>query len=1120
MTEWDRLPERFRAKQVLAKGPQSGALIADDILIGAPVFVRIVPARWLGDDMGECLLNTQRQLDDAGPGPGVDIPKLELSCAGRVAFISRRYVTGQTFDEWIAGPARHLGEFLDVGVAAVRALSFLHARGIAHCNVKPSNLVVAGETVALVDHGMGRLSSICDYKQHVASDPVTVSPPESSADDMTRLGTLLFAAFERVSAADRPDATAFGQQLHALVRMALGRLAGFESGYNMLAAAVRDLDALAAACRSGTLAGVSIGSDDVRGDLGPAAFAARPAEWQKLTRALELARSEGAQSVLVEGPAGIGKTRLLQEFTRWAEAEHGALTVYVKNEPAAASRPHALLSGLLGALRRYQSDEPGKGTGGLPRVAWADGLAGDGDTPLAGVPRTDEVARKLAATLGEIATAERPIVVIIDDCHFARHEDVLLLRSLAELTPTISRGLVLVFVHRTADGPSWDTAVATEHVIEVASLRPDAVRSILMSMAGRVDHAVVDRIIAWAAGSPLHAQNAIRFFVDNGAVVPGPGGWTSKGPLPVPPTVLTERVRSLPPAPGSIIKVAAIIGFRGRMDILACASGTSAAACRSVVAELARRGLLHEYPDRPFGQGAGEAMMFVFAHDTVRDAALVNDTDVALAKIHHQVARAMIELGHADEFDLAFHLAKSGDLSAAYPHAVAAARTARRRYSLGTAREYYQLALSVRVTRDLLHEMGEVLMLDGCYAEAVSALKESLALCAATDIIEQARISRLLGETHFKAGQLEQAEHCFLRALTVLGESIPRTDLGFGVAACAEVLILWLADRAPRLTADRDVAHRELKAAIFGNLSYCWFFHNSIKVSWAQAREMATVRHCAPDAPERCHAYATHAVLCGAMLGRPRRAARYGKRALAIRARHDDEWGQAHALHLYGAALTMSGQYEAAIGLLSKAVERFDRTADRWEAHTSRWHRTLALYRLGNTEGAREEAENVRRLADAIGDRQAALIAGSLHALACDGDGVDDGQMADPHSDYDVHSAISHVLGRAIGLLGAERLVDASDVLDQAASAIRRRRLLNAYVAPVLPWRATVARWRAETSPPRSIRSKRWAALAVWRSVVAVAASMVYRTEREHATSEIRHAASVLSHAFLSRAAT
>jgi tRNA A-37 threonylcarbamoyl transferase component Bud32/tetratricopeptide (TPR) repeat protein len=1108
MTAWRGLPDRFRTRQVIAKGPQSGVLLADDLSNRSLVLVRVLPARWLGTDLTEHLEDAARRLVAAESILGVVVPRLEISRSGRVAFIVRQFVRGQTLAECVDGSDQGVATYLEVATSAVRGMCFLHAAGITHGNIKASNLVLCSRGVALLDYGLAPLSALLDFKDQFPAEP-PASAAESQTADIAAMGALLCKTFERILTRAQATASSSHYELNVLARMVLRRLAGFDGCYDVLEAAVQDLEHLVVAYHSGELDGVSIGAHDVRRALGQAVFVARPYEWQQLTEALERSATERAQSLYVEGPAGIGKTRLLREFARWAQAERGARLIYVKNEQAVASRPHAVRSALVHALRPPHERQD------FSTVAPDDGAGADG-TQIPDAVRTDEAARRVAVRLGELAVASQPLLVVVDDCHFAHHEDLQLLRRLATLTPTIGRDVVLMFASRGVSNSVVESpAIETDRIIRMVSMQPDGVRSILTSMAGKLDDHVVEEVISWAQGNPLHAENAIHFLVDNGSVIPGPQGWARHGHLPVPPDVLTRRVGSLPPALRSILKVAAVIGFRGRIDILARAAGASPGWCNATLGELARRGLVHVQTSP--GVTNGESAVFAFAHDTVRDVALADDEGPELSEIHRRVAHSLLDQGCNDEFDLAFHLARGGDPEAAYPHAVAAARIARSRYSLDTACEYYELALSVRTTYELLRELGEALMLEGRYPAAIDALRQALAWCPGSDTVAEAEVLRLLGETLFKSSRQKQAEHCLLAALRALDERVPRTDFGFVVALAAQVIRLSRVGRMTIRHRSRTSESAGLKSAIFGNLAYCWFFQNSVRAMWAQARQMAMARACAVGGPERAHACATHAVLSSAQLGLGRRGARYGERALSIRARQGDEWGEAHALHLCGVALVASGESRRALDLLTAAAERFDRTADRWEAHTSRWHRALALYQLGEREAACQEAAAAGEMAEAISDRQTSVIAFTFNALA--GSGETEKPQPVPQDDFDGMTTVLYLLGRAVVRLEANDLTAAGEVLDQATSEIRRRRLINTYVAPVLSWRATVTRWRAESEPSGSSAARRWAVRAAMRAIVAAAVSVVYRTERVQALGEMGRAPGVIRHAFIRQGA-
>ncbi|GAA5117882.1 AAA family ATPase [Haloechinothrix salitolerans] len=1100
----DRLPDKFRTTQVLAKGHESGLLLADDLDAGVPVLVRIVPARSCSAELSRYFRYAASKLRTTQLESGILVPEISISRVGRIAFISRPYVLGKTFDEWFVDSIPNMHSFLAVSIDIVRALKTLHMLGIAHENIKGTNFILGTEKVALVDYGITRLSGVLDYKEQNTISPIF----GTYADDTARLSAVLLNAFERVSAVDVSTRTLFHQHVNMTLRAVLGRLAGIDGSYNQLSAAVRDLETLREAVRSGSLRGVSVGHDDTRDELTYPTFVARPKEWHKLTIALDNARDLRSQSVWVDGRVGAGKTRLAMQFARWVEAEQNGKIIYLKSTPDVALRPHALIARLVWNLRDNTTIDK-------DLLDWVDGIAGDDDRQRTPTLDIEVIAREVATSLGRLANSDRPVVVIIDDCQFARQEDTRFLGHVIRSSYLIGRGVLFTLVSRSPEANvSGNALFEPDHVIRVEPLSSSAMRRMLLSMTGKIDNSVVQAVVKWARGSPLLAQNVIRFFIDNGAVVPGPEGWRARRVLPVPPSVLSTRLRSVPIHIRSILRVAAVIGFRGSVDLLARASDTSQIACRQAISELSRHDLLHEDPQGPSTHRT--ALMFRFSHDTVRDELLTMNTAPPLAIVHGDVARAMVELGDTDAFALAFHLARSGDFASAHPYAIKAARNARNRYSLDTARKYYEIALSARTRYDLLYEMGEVLMLDGSYADALATFKRSVGECPDRNVVAKARVVRLIGETHFKLGELHHAEQYFLQALSMLGERPPRSDYRFAMEVVKELAgwpFGWLSLLRRRF-GERDLENTKLKATIYGNLTYCWWFYNSIRGVWAQTREMSAARNCADDSPERAHAYSTHAVICAALVGLTRRAVRYGERACLIRSHHEDKWGDAHAMHLYGVALVVSADYQHGLEFLTTAIDYFDRTGDRWEVNTARWHRAYAMYRLGDADGARIEADRVARSANAIGDRQAATIAHYISILASDGEDANDSPVADVHSDYDSQSFVSYLLGHALKLLGQDEIEAASDVLDQAALEMRRRRMMNAYVAPVVSWRVTVARWRAETSPPGSTSARRWAFHAIRRISIALMIGAAYRTEREHVRHEVRQLGSIVRHSY------
>ncbi|MEU2232076.1 AAA family ATPase [Streptomyces vietnamensis] len=178
-------------------------------------------------------------------------------------------------------------------------------------------------------------------------------------------------------------------------------------------------------------------------------FVGRAGELTALTEALSRGSAGEPQALLIGGEAGVGKTRLIEEFLDTAREQDAVVALGGCVELGADGLPFAPFSAALRALRRRLPDE---------LTAAADGHEGElarllpelGDPGSHEPSDEDSTARlfELTVRLLERLAADRTIVLVLEDLHWAdastRHLFTYLLR-------TLRRGRIVVVASYRAD---------------------------------------------------------------------------------------------------------------------------------------------------------------------------------------------------------------------------------------------------------------------------------------------------------------------------------------------------------------------------------------------------------------------------------------------------------------------------------------------------------------------------------------------------------------------------------------------------------------------------------------------------------------------------------------------
>ncbi|MGY1773087.1 BTAD domain-containing putative transcriptional regulator [Blastococcus sp. SYSU D00813] len=395
----------------------------------------------------------------------------------------------------------------------------------------------------------------------------------------------------------------------------------------------------------------------------------REAELARLTEVLAGAAAGRPSFASLIGEPGIGKSRLAAELA--ARAAAGGTRVLVgrcsQDEGAPPLWPWAAV------------------LAGLPDVPAPEAAAEPGTDPQAERFRTwDAICRRLLA-----AAARQPLLVVLDDLHWA---DASSLRVLRHLVATAETGrLALVATWRPHPEPTGPLAEVAEALARRHALRLE-LAGLPAEDSARLVAAVAGTAPAGGTGELLHRRtDGNPFFLVEYARLVGEGGAVTGAELPAGVSdVLGRRLAGLPEPALAAVRAAAVLGREVRLPRLAALLGTDEDAVLDALDPALAAGLLTE-------DGVDR---FRFAHALVRDAAYATLPLSRRARLHARAAEAA-EDDPADPqatAEAARHWLAAGPAAAgrAWPAAVAAARAAMDVHAHEEARDLLVEALRVQ----------------------------------------------------------------------------------------------------------------------------------------------------------------------------------------------------------------------------------------------------------------------------------------------------------------------------------------------------------------------------------------------------------------------------------------
>nr|WP_255396761.1 BTAD domain-containing putative transcriptional regulator [Mycobacterium sp. 852002-51613_SCH5001154] len=510
---------------------------------------------------------------------------------------------------------------------------------------------------------------------------------------------------------------------------------------------------------------------------GPGPFVGRGHELERLSSAWQTALAGGTNAMLIAGEPGVGKTRLAGEWSRQAY-ELGALVIYGRcdEDLGAPYQPFAealrslvpcLAAGGLRGLRGVEAL--------LTLVPGLADLLPDLAAPTRADPDTERYALfDAVVALLAMASASAPVVLILDDLHWAAKPTLLLLRHLLRFGEHAR--MQIIGTYRSTDLDRSHPLAAmladlhrdgTANRLSLSGLDEDDVTA-YVAEAGYNDEELARALASVTGGNPFFLIEALRHVDESG------GRWDQSTLPQGVREAVSRRLSRLPAQANKALAAAAVVGSRFALDLVERVVEEDLV---DAFDEACKAGIVIEEPGGRYR----------FNHAIVRQSLLAELPSVRRMRLHQRIATTLeSEAGPDDELlaELAYHYfecAWAGNAAKAVEYCRRAADQAMARLAYEGAADLYDRALHA------LEEIDEELP-DRDDQAAALLIARCEALLAAGDVASASDAVAQLQTATVDSAQLAAWATCFDGQLSMLTHPERLDDVAAAVGAAAEEL--------------------------------------------------------------------------------------------------------------------------------------------------------------------------------------------------------------------------------------------------------------------------------------------------------------------------------------------
>lgn len=756
------LLSRYQVDSEISRGGLGIVYRGHDLLLDRDIAIKVINTKSFGSEGNTRLIQEARVIAHLNH-PNI-VAVYDAGEADDITFVIMELVEGNSLHN---RPPKDLKELVSISCDICAGLEHAHQQGVVHRDLKPENIMISPDgRVRIMDFGLARsISSRLTSEGTIIGTVFYMAPEQALGEavdkrvDLYALGVMLYElSTGRLPFSSDDPLAVITQHIHMppvppcainpdlpspLETLILQLMSKRPEGRPSTAAEVmhrlEGIQQQPAPTASEYPEGLNL-ARIVRGRM-----VGREKELDELVTAWRCVvqgyRDEPV--VLVSGEPGIGKTRLVKELMTRATVERA---VVLMGECYAGEGMHYAA---LAQIIRQALFHPARISKNLPAdrvLADLLTLAPDLQARFAEVPPNPpldplEEQRRLYDSVLEMLiwlSQSAPILLVIDDAHWADRATLFLLRHLARRSKSMKLPVLIVATYREVEldeARPWHEVLSDlnrERLslrLKLSRLDKNQTRDMLAVLFNEeITPELLDGVYFETEGNPFFVEEVVKTLVDEGKIYFKDGRWhrPSMKEIVIPQSVriaIQTRLASLTDEVQELLRMASVLGREFDDAVIRQASECDEDKLISTLESAEKAQLIQEIESGQVGQ-----VKYAFVHALIHATVYESVSGLRRQRLHRQAATAIEAIRPADCEALAVHYLEGGDLEHARKNSLKAGERALALYANQDAEKYYKIAQELGGPEDekamTLSGLGLALFRQSRFKESIDIWKQ------------------------------------------------------------------------------------------------------------------------------------------------------------------------------------------------------------------------------------------------------------------------------------------------------------------------------------------------------------------------------------------------------------